>query len=537
MRALERPPHCCAPILQAKVVLVPLRFTAALHGCRVRRADGSGMTALSAVFNATAAALEASLAALGRGERPLVVVVASNSVAFDYLGAAYPWSYGRTGQPPRGVVRISTELRFRAVKVGSIFHSLAVHGSKPWGYTGSSARTSIPAARTLAHGTSRGKSSPPGQQDSIRLDLAVATPTGTTGSGVLTIGGSGKEIHGADHPLVRQFLTVPYGTVHGCAPPPGLRVRDLLLAFWGCLPSQLIYPYGLLWRSRIDLAAALRARPDRRVRIVNTCASQSASNPGPRRFALEGAYSTYARSLFCLAPSGDAVSSSRLFDALAYGCIPVVTNAAVVLPFAADLDWDACVIWHPIGSVVDARSLLSRLASFAGANATASLLHRQSACARLRNAVLFFEPRDQTAGATASSAAAFAASATPSTDADATAIGACGGCCSGAIAYVLRRLREPRLIVRDWQMTMRSIGKVRVQGHAAREYVAPSEPQIARPPPLKGHAPTSTVARGVANESDARQAAPSTRHHTCTWENGCCKRHSKHRSCRPAASA
>ncbi|CAM9890230.1 unnamed protein product, partial [Scytosiphon promiscuus] len=41
-----------------------------------------------------------------------------------------------------------------------------------------------------------------------------------------------------------------------------------------------------------------------------------------------------SRSRFCFCPRGDTASSRRIFDALAAGCIPIVTEGGVnVLPF------------------------------------------------------------------------------------------------------------------------------------------------------------------------------------------------------------
>eukprot|EP00505_MAST-04D_sp_SCG-Rhode-Island_P001296 Stramenopile-MAST_4_protein_1296 len=47
------------------------------------------------------------------------------------------------------------------------------------------------------------------------------------------------------------------------------------------------------------------------------------------------------RSVFCLAPAGFAPWSARIYEAVHYGCIPVLIADTIVLPFDDQLDWKA----------------------------------------------------------------------------------------------------------------------------------------------------------------------------------------------------
>ena len=46
-----------------------------------------------------------------------------------------------------------------------------------------------------------------------------------------------------------------------------------------------------------------------------------------------------SRSVFCLAPRGFAVWSQRLYEAILYGCIPVIIADEMRLPYDQFLDW------------------------------------------------------------------------------------------------------------------------------------------------------------------------------------------------------
>lgn len=53
----------------------------------------------------------------------------------------------------------------------------------------------------------------------------------------------------------------------------------------------------------------------------------------------------YASSDFCIVPFGDAFSSRRSFDAMRMGCVPVLTNPLMQLPFPDRIDYAAFVVF------------------------------------------------------------------------------------------------------------------------------------------------------------------------------------------------
>ncbi|GJP70224.1 hypothetical protein CLOP_g1189 [Closterium sp. NIES-67] len=53
------------------------------------------------------------------------------------------------------------------------------------------------------------------------------------------------------------------------------------------------------------------------------------------------------RSRFCLVPEGNTVSSSRLFNAMASGCIPVVVSDSITLPFEDAIDFTRFALFVP----------------------------------------------------------------------------------------------------------------------------------------------------------------------------------------------
>lgn len=52
---------------------------------------------------------------------------------------------------------------------------------------------------------------------------------------------------------------------------------------------------------------------------------------------------------FCLVPEGDTPTSSRLFDAIAAGCVPLILSDRIALPFKDFVDWKAFSM-HPLTS-------------------------------------------------------------------------------------------------------------------------------------------------------------------------------------------
>ena len=66
--------------------------------------------------------------------------------------------------------------------------------------------------------------------------------------------------------------------------------------------------------------------------------------------ALAATSTAMRNSMFCIAPAGDTLTSRRLFDALAAGCIPLVIRAArgqlaQHLPFARTIDWSRVAVF------------------------------------------------------------------------------------------------------------------------------------------------------------------------------------------------
>ena len=55
-----------------------------------------------------------------------------------------------------------------------------------------------------------------------------------------------------------------------------------------------------------------------------------------------------SKSKFCIVPRGDTPSSKRFYDAVVYGCVPVIISDGYELPFdKTQVNWDDCVIRIP----------------------------------------------------------------------------------------------------------------------------------------------------------------------------------------------
>ena len=55
-----------------------------------------------------------------------------------------------------------------------------------------------------------------------------------------------------------------------------------------------------------------------------------------------------SKSKYCIVPRGDTPSSKRFYDAVVYGCIPVIISDGYELPFdKTQVNWDDCVIRIP----------------------------------------------------------------------------------------------------------------------------------------------------------------------------------------------
>ncbi|KAL1525534.1 hypothetical protein AB1Y20_020389 [Prymnesium parvum] len=430
LRVLMQPPHCCTTpsSASARVLLLPFHFTAALHSARCRKPGG--MERLAAAYRLAADHVASSHATRRKRHALPLVVVASNSAAFDAAGPGFPWSHLPDGSPPAGLVRVAPELRYKAGPVGVKLRSATqgfpaglVVAAPPFGFVADrvalAGRAGSRRPLSLGHEIA----------SRVRTHLGVSSTKPPT----LAVGGSGVPISSSSHPILQGFVVIPYGSVHPClqhSRAVAAADRPLLASFIGCVASPTpwrLSPTGSLWGARQMLANGLRSAS--RVKIVDTCAARS----GRRSFALATAWSLYQRSRFCLAPPGDVVSTSRLFDGIYHGCIPVATSEALVLPFAHSLPWDECVLWHPITSTRDVSLMLSRLYR-AAANDT-EMLRRGTACALIRDRVTVWRAESS------------------------------GGCSSGTVgSELLRRLHDPtNLIQADWAATLHSIGAVRQQ--------------------------------------------------------------------------
>ena len=271
-------------------------------------------------------------------------------------------------------------------------------------------------------------------------------------SGTLQFSGSGEPLASAAHPVLAPFVVVPYGVSHRCGWHATARAeRPLLLAFWGCGGASK--GAGALWEERRALVRFLHghgAAAD--IRVVDTCGTRPSHAPGsnsaPRRFDVSSAQADYGRARFCVTPPGDAISTSRLFDAVAAGCVPVATNLALVLPFAASLRWDDCVLWHEVrasrGGVVGDDTLLPRLRAISATE----LQRRQRACAQLRTRAVIWDASDGPRGA----------------HGDFTLSPPCENASDIINAMLVERVRQPSLVAADRNATLHSIRFVRGAG-------------------------------------------------------------------------
>ena len=191
--------------------------------------------------------------------RLLLAVVSSNSAAFDAAGAGFPWSHLQDGAPPRDLVRIAPELRYKAAPPGTAVMGKVV-ATQPFGFV---------ADRLSAVGK-------PGLRRPLSIGLLskqVRTHIGLAGSSpaALQVEGSASRIDNASHPILRGFIVIPYGTVHRCRPPdlsrpppnwspttPAVSHRPRLAVFIGCLSSPTPWRQqgrGSLWQARSVLAS------------------------------------------------------------------------------------------------------------------------------------------------------------------------------------------------------------------------------------------------------------------------------------------
>ena len=71
------------------------------------------------------------------------------------------------------------------------------------------------------------------------------------------------------------------------------------------------------------------------------------------------------RSLFCLCPRGDTPSTSRFYDAIAAGCIPVVISDSFEMPFTSTIDYKGAFVKVLENDMLqDPAAVAKRLVSF-----------------------------------------------------------------------------------------------------------------------------------------------------------------------------
>ena len=135
-------------------------------------------------------------------------------------------------------------------------------------------------------------------------------------------------------------------------------------------PFRFAFVGGIVNAERRRLVDDLRIRDDSYVRA--SCRDQ-------RYVAFDMDLETvYSSADFCIIPSGDAYSSRRTFDALRMGCIPVVTNPLMLLPFADKVDYSSFVVYLDAGQRADIGFQLDALSSKAVHHISTTLSKRES---------------------------------------------------------------------------------------------------------------------------------------------------------------
>ena len=502
IRQLMQRPHCCVSpgSVHAKLLLLPLRFTAALRATRFRRPGGYART--RSILFQTVRLVEAAVQSrrvAGLLDALPLVVVSSNSAAFDAAGVDFPWAHNFAGTPPPPTIllRLAPEYRYRSAPMDAVIRRPSARSrgaapqppepmrlsERPYGF--------VP--ERLSPPDSTGKRRGPWTWTLSPLDAQqIRTHFGHTNGRrrQLVLAGSGVPLPPAS-PLLLGFVVVPYGTTHDCQGTPTTSVaeasasssrgllahpsqRPMLVTLVGCvsLHSGPATRYrssrrSEFWQARASLAAEMRRRQaqvaykgQNRIQLIDTCpwtpaltlssmggsarGKTSKSDHSLRGFSLRRAFALYQTSRFCLAPPGDAISTSRIFDVLSHGCIPVATCPSLILPFASSLPWDDCVIWHPVVSQEDAAALLDRLERVPSADLQA----RQQVCGQLRDrAAVWDRPGAHCAQSV-------------------VAVGGHAGRGAGAVAMshtvtseLLRRLRDPAMIGADWGSSIRSLAE------------------------------------------------------------------------------
>lgn len=128
-------------------------------------------------------------------------------------------------------------------------------------------------------------------------------------------------------------------------------VKFYLETFWFDLTNRPIYKRGIWWRKK-----AMRIlTEDTRLHtsfIIRSSFSGNSTTASKDADSLRREYvENIITSDFVLCPKGDANYSSRFYETLSLGRIPVVIDTDMVLPFENQIDYSACIIRVPYQEV------------------------------------------------------------------------------------------------------------------------------------------------------------------------------------------
>eukprot|EP00933_Yihiella_yeosuensis_P050358 TRINITY_DN48164_c0_g1_i1.p1 TRINITY_DN48164_c0_g1~~TRINITY_DN48164_c0_g1_i1.p1 ORF type:complete len:492 (+),score=53.78 TRINITY_DN48164_c0_g1_i1:94-1569(+) len=138
-----------------------------------------------------------------------------------------------------------------------------------------------------------------------------------------------------------KLVTIPYVAKSSLTAPPltslgPLGAREISFFFQGTIHSA----YSPNLKTRQRLAEAFHKVPGARIIDTNKHYEGNSYEAG------------MSRSSFCPVLQGDTPTSSRLFDAIAAGCLPLVISDGVSLPFSDFLDWPSFSVQLPSSSLL-----------------------------------------------------------------------------------------------------------------------------------------------------------------------------------------
>uniref|UniRef100_A0A7S2V4F6 Exostosin GT47 domain-containing protein n=1 Tax=Fibrocapsa japonica TaxID=94617 RepID=A0A7S2V4F6_9STRA len=135
--------------------------------------------------------------------------------------------------------------------------------------------------------------------------------------------------------IIPYFSTIPWEPTAQSAPGPGLG-RKYLASFHGSVDTAVDA------QVRRSLAKAMAAREDCHVSAVTAKHRAEVS--------VEEIVEAMAASTFCPCPTGDSRASKRLADSVHLGCIPVITDPLLLLPFEGRIDWRRAAVFVDLSS-------------------------------------------------------------------------------------------------------------------------------------------------------------------------------------------